>query len=85
MSNHNKLSQDTLQMKQKTDKDPPRASSIATAVTKNSPIGRNVRQNPTLGGRPSASTVSGEKERERGGGEDSEREIDRERDTGKYR
>jgi len=42
---------------------------LATAVRKNSPLtGRNLKQNPALGGRPSALTGWVERERKRGGG-----------------
>ena len=45
----------------------PMSKHLATAVRKNSPLtGRNLKQNPALGGRPSALTGWVEREREEG-------------------
>ena len=63
---------------------------LATAERKNSPLtGRNLRQTPALGGRPSTLTgwVEIERERERrdGGEGDREGEGERERERGRER
>ena len=91
MSNHNKLSQDTLHVEQKPDKaHPEQASNFATVVTKNSQWKRKktvVRKGLPINWKKRqadpGSRVGGHLPRPSGGKEREGR--DRERDTGKYR